>query len=322
MTVRRPPFAHLLVPVLAVLGLGVMAYTVIAGDKNYPAAPPLSAPAQSPYPHTVAGAALVEASSENIAVGSAVAGTVAQVTARVGEPLKAGAPLFVLDARSIQAEVASREAALATAQARAPEARAQAEDAAFQLSLVQGLDDNRAVSREEVQRRRSALAVARARQAASEAAVQEARAQLNAARTELARHTVRAPIDGEVLQVNVRPGEYLATVGGQRPAVVMGDTRILHVRVDVDENDAWRVRPGARATVSRRGNAKLKTEARWVRAEPLVTPKKSLTGDSVERVDTRVLQLLFAFERKALPVYVGQQMDVFIEAAPLDGSRP
>lgn len=317
MTVRRPPFAHLLVPVLAVLGLGVMAYTVIAGDKNYPAAPPLSAPAQSPYPHTVAGAALVEASSENIAVGSAVAGTVAQVTARVGEPLKAGAPLFVLDARSIQAEVASREAALATAQA-----RAQAEDAAFQLSLVQGLDDNRAVSREEVQRRRSALAVARARQAASEAAVQEARAQLNAARTELARHTVRAPIDGEVLQVNVRPGEYLATVGGQRPAVVMGDTRILHVRVDVDENDAWRVRPGARATVSLRGNAKLKTEARWVRAEPLVTPKKSLTGDSVERVDTRVLQLLFAFERKALPVYVGQQMDVFIEAAPLDGSRP
>ena len=90
MTVRRPPFAHLLVPVLAVLGLGVMAYTVIAGDKNYPAAPPLSAPAQSPYPHTVAGAALVEASSENIAVGSAVAGTGAQVTARVGEQLKAG----------------------------------------------------------------------------------------------------------------------------------------------------------------------------------------------------------------------------------------
>jgi hypothetical protein len=45
-----------------------------------------------------------------------------------------------------------------------------------------------------------------------------------------------------------------------------------------------------------------------------VVPKKSLTGDSNERVDTRVLQALYRFDRKELPIYVGQQMDVFIEA--------
>jgi HlyD family secretion protein len=49
-----------------------------------------------------------------------------------------------------------------------------------------------------------------------------------------------------------------------------------------------------------------------------VVPKKSLTGDSSERVDTRVLQLLYSFDPKSLKnVYVGQQMDVFIEAAPI-----
>ena len=322
MTFPRRPLTRLLVPALAVFGLGVMAYTVIAGDKNYPAAPPLSAPARSPFVHTVAGAALVEASTENLAIGSAVPGTIAIVHVKVGQQVEAGAPLFTLDERSIRAEQTSREAALAVAEKRLPEVRAQAEEAAFQRSLVDGLDDHRAVSREEIHRRSTALATARARVASSEAAVVQARAELAAARTELDRHTVRAPVAGEVLQSNVRPGEYLSTAGSQRPALVMGNTRVLHVRVDVDENDAWRLRPGARATVSLRGNAKLKTEARWVRAEPLVTPKKSLTGDSVERVDTRVLQLLFAFERKALPVYVGQQMDVFIEAAPLDGSRP
>jgi hypothetical protein len=51
--------------------------------------------------------------------------------------------------------------------------------------------------------------------------------------------------------------------------------------------------------------------------EPFVVPKKSLTGDSTERVDTRVLQGLYSFDPKSLPVYVGQQMDVFIEAAPI-----
>jgi hypothetical protein len=50
-----------------------------------------------------------------------------------------------------------------------------------------------------------------------------------------------------------------------------------------------------------------------------VVPKKSLTGESTERVDTRVLQVLYKFEQSKLPVYVGQQMDVFIEAPPVTG---
>jgi len=50
-------------------------------------------------------------------------------------------------------------------------------------------------------------------------------------------------------------------------------------------------------------------------------PKRSLTGDSTERVDTRVLQVLYRFDRGDLPVYVGQQMDVFVEAPPI-GTLP
>jgi hypothetical protein len=52
---------------------------------------------------------------------------------------------------------------------------------------------------------------------------------------------------------------------------------------------------------------------RFVRIEPYVVPKRSLTGDSLERVDTRVLQIVYAFDRPAFPVYVGQQVDVFIQ---------
>ena len=54
----------------------------------------------------------------------------------------------------------------------------------------------------------------------------------------------------------------------------------------------------------------------FVRFEPFVVPKRSLTGDSTERVDTRVLQVIYRVERDDLPLFVGQQLDVFIEAEP------
>src|SRR5215470_6751977 len=47
--------------------------------------------------------------------------------------------------------------------------------------------------------------------------------------------------------------------------------------------------------------------------EPFVVPKNSLSGDSTERVDTRVLQVIYRIEDSNLPLFVGQQMDVFID---------
>jgi HlyD family secretion protein len=87
----------------------------------------------------------------------------------------------------------------------------------------------------------------------------------------------------------------------------------LHVRVDVDEHDAWRVREGAPAVASPRGNGSLRIPLEFVRFEPYVIPKKSLTGDSTERVDTRVLEVIYRVQDQNAPLHVGQQMDVYIE---------
>jgi HlyD family secretion protein len=92
----------------------------------------------------------------------------------------------------------------------------------------------------------------------------------------------------------------------------------LHARVDIDENDAWRMHADASVLAFVRGNRELKPPLTFVRTEPYIVPKRSLTGDSTERVDTRVLQIIYGFDRGDLPVYVGQQMDVFIEAPPLE----
>src|SRR5688500_19745989 len=96
----------------------------------------------------------------------------------------------------------------------------------------------------------------------------------------------------------------------------MGEVRRVHVRGDIYENDAWRIRPDTPAVATVRGNRDLKTKLSFVRIEPYVISKLSLTGESTERVDTRVLQILYSFDRGDLPVYVGRQMDVFIQVQP------
>ena len=61
----------------------------------------------------------------------------------------------------------------------------------------------------------------------------------------------------------------------------------------------------------------MRAPLKFVRFEPLVVPKQSLTGASTERVDTRVLQAVYRIQKADFPLFVGQQMDVFIDASDL-----
>ena len=74
------------------------------------------------------------------------------------------------------------------------------------------------------------------------------------------------------------------------------------------------MRPGCAATAFIKGRRDFPIALKFVRIEPYILPKQSLTGESSERVDTRVLQIIFHFSQPGLPVYVGQQMDVFLDA--------
>jgi hypothetical protein len=95
--------------------------------------------------------------------------------------------------------------------------------------------------------------------------------------------------------------------------MIFGAGGQLHVRADIDENDAWRVRAGTPAIARLRGNSRISFPLEFVRFEPYVLPKKSLTGDVTERVDTRVLQVIYRFNDPKANVFDGQQVDVFIE---------
>jgi multidrug efflux pump subunit AcrA (membrane-fusion protein) len=276
----------------------------------------------SDFPSTVAAVGLVEASTENISIGTPLPGVVDRVFVTAGQTVKAGEPLFALDVRHLRADLDVRQQALAVARARAEVARARLDDLQKQLEFAEQVKDKRAISLEERTRRNSAVQTEAAELQEAEAQIAAARAQARAVEVELERSVVRSPIDAEVLQVKVRAGEFAPAAATSNPLVLLGRSKPLHVRVDVDEHEGWRVRPGADGVGHLRGNAEVKSPLRFVRFEPFVVPKRSLTGDSTERVDTRVLQVIYRIERDDLPLFVGQQLDVFIDARPAGGGGP
>ena len=148
--------------------------------------------------------------------------------------------------------------------------------------------------------------------AISRTQVEQAKAAVHQAEVNLERLTTRAPIDGTILQNKVRLGQYAQCGPLAEPLMVFGGSGNMHVRGDVDESDAWRVKAGMRAVAHLRGNSRITYALEFVRFEPQVIPKKSLTGDSTQRVDTRVLQVIYRFSDAQAKVYDGQQMDIFI----------
>lgn len=343
--------------VLPLVAMGLMIFagwSVFGKRANAPVKVlPPAPPPHSPYGHSVAGAGIVEARAENIAVGSPTSGVVVEVLVKVDQQVRAGDPLFRLDDRPEQADLKFRQAALAAAEAQVerlehfprPEevplkeaevaaALATYEDQQDQLRRIRPLVEKGINTQNDLMTHQQGMLRARAmlekaeadlallkagawkyELAVSRAAVAQAQAQVEQVETDIERLTVRALSDGQVLQVSIRPGEWVGA-SYDRPLILLGDIERLHARVDIDEYDIPRFRPDAEARATVRGYAEEEFQLTFVRVEPYVIPKQNLTGRNTERVDTRVLQAIYKIEGRGHRLFVGQQLDVFIEAEP------
>jgi len=292
-----------LLPILAALGvcLGIVA-ALQSAHKLVPT-PMVSDAPSSPYKSFIAGAGLVEANTENIAIGTQIAGIVSQIYVQIGSEIKKGDPLFTIDDRATRALLETQQAAVKVAEAQWAQAN-------YSNSLNQGLVKKLVVSQQDA-------AVADYALESEAAQVVQAEALAHQTATDLERLTVRAPSDGEVLQLKIRLGEYAPTGVLDQPLLLFGNIHPLHVRTDIDENEAWRVLAKEPAIGYLRANKAVSSSLKFVRFEPYVIPKVSLTGKTTERVDTRVLQVIYTLPVEEERIRAGQQMDVYI-AAPLE----
>lgn len=321
---KRPSISRTVLPILAGLAL-VAAILLVMGTQpdrkqTTPANTPPTVPADQLRTGAVSGAGVVEPSSELIEVGAHRAGVVSRVYVQAGDRVARGDLLFEIDARDVRSRAAEARAAVDQARAQVRTADVELAEARRLLALYESVEDPRAVSQQEVIDLRGNRDRAVAQLSLARAQLEQAQAQAASAETEVALHQVRAARAGEVLQVRTRPGQY-ATAGpapgnSAEPLMTLGETRPLHVRIDVDESEIERADIGRPAVVAPRGNAKRRVTATYVRTEPLVVPKRSLTNQSTERVDVRVLQLIYALPTDARSFYVGQQVDAFIPAKP------
>lgn len=288
---------------LALGGIGLSA--MLMHKMSVP--PPKAAhfePAIAPFDNTIAAAGIIEAVDKNIEIGVPYSALVKEVYVKVGDKVPAGHILFSLDDRELLAQLLVQRAQLAVAFAHLQRLQ-------DQLSRLETIEDPRAVSQEELKTRRADVAVAKAQLEASEAQVTHTILMLE-------RLCVTAPHDGVILQNNIRKGEYL--VAGGTPAIILGNLEHLQVRAEIDEQNASHILPNTAASAFPKNNSSMEIPLRFDRIEPYVIPKRSLTGASDEKVDTRVLQVIYSLDHPtSYPLYVGQQVDIFIER-PEDNS--
>ncbi len=342
--------------VLSVLGLGLGTYTV-ATEKEQALNLPLAREASvNPFTKGVAALGIIEPAGRNVGIVPPEPALVTEVLVGVGDRVEAGQALFRLDSRTLQAQLIRAEAGVRQSEAEvarwhglprvedippleAAVARAEAivKDRQEVLALTEqtvekGSGNARDISAAQyaLESARADLARARAELAklraggwkpdleVATAGVEAQRAEVASLKLLMDRLTVRAPRAGTVLRRDIEPGEYSTT---SHPAMIIGDLTRLAVRAQVDEEDIALVSPKGKAVARSRGGVVEEIPLVFVRIEPYARPKTDLLGTNAERVDTRVVDVVYEFQTPPRTnLFPGEAVDDYIDAG--EGAPP
>ena len=314
---------------IALAIIGILAGFVSAyvfGIKQKPL-PPAFTPASNPYQKGIYANGIIESyqsSGQNINIYPEVPGVVTKILIAEGQHVNAGTPMLMLD-DSVQ------RATVAQLKAQAESSREQIELAKASLkSLQDTLDkqtksyelDPKSVSKDVLDTAQNAVEVGKANLAVSEKQYEAALKAYQTANVLLSKYVINAPSDGSVLSVNTAAGSYISSqgsydsyTGGADPPIVMGKLQnYIEVRCYIDEILINRLPKTTQmhARMFVRGTD-ISIPLEYVREQPYVTPKIELSNQRTERVDVRVLPIIFRFEKqKDITLYPGQLVDVYI----------
>lgn len=233
-------FGSIVAAIGGVVAIILVSQTQAKRELPAPGDPPIMPP-EKPFAEAVAATGILEALSENVAIGVPQPGLVIEVAVKVNDAVKKGDPLFKLDDRDLRAEQLLVKAEKQVSQAQIAVNEAQLAKLQAQLARLDAVEDSRAISRDELENRKQDVAISRAQVAAAEASLASSDTALERLALLIERLTVRAPRDGSIIQLNVRAGEYAAT-SPKNPSIILGEINKLQLRADVDEQNATRIR--------------------------------------------------------------------------------
>jgi multidrug resistance efflux pump len=305
-----------------------------------------TAPAAPAYLATAVGR--IDSAGEARQLVASVDGVIDRVLVGRGDRVRAGQALAVIDcgdrrargragiARASEAAASAQTIALGSraedivaARRRVDGARAARDDAADRLVQAEALAPRGFVSQRELAARRNAMlgseadlaaAIAAAdrmvsgplpsERASAAAAASAARADAAAARALADQCTLASPIDGDVLQILRREGEFSAASQGA-PILVVGDLSGRIVRAEVSERHAAALRPGQRADIWIEGESE-RWQGRVVELASVMGRRSARSLDPTDRYDRDVREALIAFDGPAPPAIVGLRVMVGI----------
>ena len=185
----------------------------------------------------------------SVDVSADITGRITQIAVREGQRVSKGQFLLQIDPAQYRAAVARAEALVASNQSALAQAKANLDQAERALARSRELSQTspNLVSAESVEQAQTAFDVARANYTASQAQVEQSRATLQEARDNLLKTRLIAPMDGQVVRLNVEVGE-VAVPGtfSRETALLMtiADMSEILAKVKVDETDVVRLALG------------------------------------------------------------------------------
>jgi len=287
----------------------------------------------------------VEPRSGQIKVATAVTGLVDKVLVKANDAVFAGEPLILLADDELSARLAAAEAQVAmrkrarddkaaTGAAKdrrtARDAAADAEQAVYEArsAVDRAAAKWRASGRPDagLTAARSALARAQVDLAkhqdelrrneakgplptALEGQLSVARAEYTLARAALDNMTIRAPVDGTVLQINVRAGE-LAAPASPQPLLLLGNLSALRVRAELDERDLGSIKVGQAVSVRAAAFPDREFVGSVLSIAPLVEPGRLDARGIREQTDVNVVEVMVELAQPGL-LAVGMKADVY-----------
>jgi multidrug efflux system membrane fusion protein len=237
-------------------GCGKQGDKEAAANRKGPAETPVvvASVTQRPIPLELRAIGNVEAFSA-VEVKSQVTGPIAKVTFQEGQEVRQGQVLFEIDPRPFQqavremeAEVASRKAALAQAEATLERDQAQARNARSQADRYAALTKQGIIAREQNEQFQTlalaaekAVTASRASIESAKAAIQGAEAKLGDARLQLSYATIRAPISGRAGNLARKTGNLIG-VNDNNPLVIINQISPVYVTFSAPEQSLSDIR--------------------------------------------------------------------------------
>ncbi|MEN6320099.1 MAG: biotin/lipoyl-binding protein [Syntrophaceae bacterium] len=300
--------------ILAIVGLlGGLVSAYIFGIEKKPQTPAFN-PASNPYTNGIYSQAIIESyqtNGANINIYPEVTGTIAQIFVAEGATINKGTPLILIEDSIQRATVEQQKSQVELVRANLKSSQDQLDKQRKSYEL-----DPRSVSKNDLDNAENAVKVAKAN-------IEVAQKAYKLAQTLLSKYTIKAAADGVILSINVAVGSYVSSQGaydtytqGFTPILVMGGSQTyIGVRCYIDEILISRLPqvPQMRAQMFIRGT-NISIPLEYVRVQPYVSPKIELSNQRTEKVDVRVLPVIFRFKKpKDVDVYPGQLVDVYIE---------